>query len=108
MRLITRRTIEAFAESHEDAAQALADWCAMVEAARWTDAIHLQETSRFPARPIGGKRVIFNIKGNNCRIVCAVRYADPARELNGVVLVKFVGTHAQYDDIDAETVEYSP
>ena len=45
------------------------------------------------------RRVVFNVKGNDCRLVVAVAYRI------GVVYVKFVGTHAQYDAIDAESVE---
>ena len=45
------------------------------------------------------RRVVFNIKGNDYRLIVAVAYRI------GVVYVKFVGTHAQYDAIDAETVE---
>ena len=43
--------------------------------------------------------VLFNIKGNDYRLVVSVAYRFQA------VYVKFIGTHAQYDDIDAETVE---
>jgi len=42
---------------------------------------------------------VFNIKGNDYRLVVAVAYRI------GVVYIKFVGTHAQYDAVDAETVE---
>jgi mRNA interferase HigB len=45
------------------------------------------------------KRVVFNIKGNDYRLIVAVAYKI------GVVYVKFVGTHLQYDKIDASTVE---
>lgn len=45
------------------------------------------------------RRVVFNVKGNDFRLVVAVEYRI------GVVHVKFVGTHAQYDAVDAENVE---
>lgn len=45
------------------------------------------------------RRVVFNIKGNDYRLIAAVAYRL------GVVYIKFVGTHAEYDKIDAETVE---
>ncbi|WP_409364638.1 type II toxin-antitoxin system HigB family toxin [Burkholderia sp. Bp9140] len=48
---------------------------------------------------IGRNRVVFNIKGNDFRLIVAV--ADQV----GVVYVKFVGTHAEYDRVDAATVE---
>ena len=45
------------------------------------------------------RRVVFNIKGNDYRLIVAVAYRDQA------VYVKFIGTHAAYDALDAETVE---
>jgi mRNA interferase HigB len=46
-----------------------------------------------------GRRVVFNIKGNDYRLVAAVAYRF------GAVYVKFIGTHSEYDRIDADTVE---
>ena len=55
---------------------------------------------RYPnARPIADNRVIFNIKGNQYRLIVHVYY--PAR----IVYIKFFGTHAEYDEIDATTVD---
>jgi mRNA interferase HigB len=45
------------------------------------------------------RRVVFNIKGNDYRLVVSVAYQF------GAVYIKFIGTHAQYDAIDAETIE---
>ncbi|SFW61996.1 type II toxin-antitoxin system HigB family toxin [Pseudomonas sp. NFACC04-2] len=47
----------------------------------------------------GSRRVVFNIKGNDCRLVVAIAYRF------GAVYIKFVGTHRRYDGIDANTVE---
>ena len=105
MRLITRRTLEQFASIHADAQQPLADLCAMFEAAQWHDADHLRSSSIFPARTIGDRRVIFNVKGNEYRVIVSVRYADVSRGLNGIVRIHFVGKHADYDRIDAATVD---
>ena len=107
MNLIKRSTIDEFARTHPRAANALADWVAMVRAARWTTPIELEATSVFPARPIGGDRVIFNIHGNDFRLICSVVYArtDPPPR-TGAVYVKFWGTHAEYDRVDAHTVEF--
>ena len=44
------------------------------------------------------RRVVFNIKGNDYRLIVAVAFKV------GVVYVKFIGTHRQYDAVDAETV----
>jgi len=45
-----------------------------------------------------GDRVVFSIKGNDYRLIAVVQYA------NGVLLIRFFGSHAQYEKIDAETV----
>lgn len=54
------------------------------------------------AMPLWPLRVVFNIKGNDHRLVVSVAY------LFGAVYVKFVGTHAEYDQINAHTVEMKP
>ena len=105
MRLITARTVAAYARDHADARQALSDWVAIVKGARWTSAADLQRSVP-GARPISDKRLIFNIQGNKYRIVCDVQYADEAH--NGIVRVQFIGTHAEYDKIDAATVTFRP
>ncbi len=45
------------------------------------------------------RRVVFNIKGNDYRLVVSVAYKF------GAIYIKFIGTHAQYDAVDAETIE---
>jgi mRNA interferase HigB len=106
MRLLTRRTIEGFAAVHPEAQQPLADLCLMLEAARWSDADHLRASSSFPARPIGDKRVVFNVKGNDYRVIVSIQYANIAQGHNGVVRVHFVGTHAEYDRVDPLKVDH--
>ena len=108
MQLLSRRTLMQFAESHADARQALADLAGMIEAARWTDAAQLKNTSLFAARPIGNKRVVFEVKGNQYRVIVTVQYAGDSPGQNGRVLINFVGTHAEYNRIDAETVNQHP
>ncbi|MFM2161695.1 MAG: hypothetical protein RLZZ383_1207 [Pseudomonadota bacterium] len=105
MWLITAKTVEAFAHAHPAAKQALSDWVAVVKAARWQSPADLQTCVR-GARPIANKRVIFNIHGNDYRIVCELQYADAT--MNGIVRVQFIGTHAEYDKIDATTVTLRP
>lgn len=47
---------------------------------------------------IGNNRVVFNIRGNTYRLIVAINYKV------GIIYVRFIGTHAQYDSVDAETV----
>jgi len=48
---------------------------------------------------MGNNRIVFNIKGNDYRVVCAMDYQRQA------MFIKFVGTHAEYDVIDVEVIE---
>jgi len=69
-----------------------------VLAAQWSQPTDIKE--RFGSASIlKNRRVVFNIKGNHYRLIVAVAYKL------GVVYVKFIGTHKEYDLIDAETVE---
>ena len=56
-------------------------------------------------RSIPNQRLVFNLKDNDHRLICHVRYANPDQGFAGVVYVKFVGTHAEYDKIDPMEVE---
>jgi mRNA interferase HigB len=61
-------------------------------------AFHGRKTSYPKASILKGSRVVFNIKGNDYRLVARLQYAA------GVLAIQFFGTHADYDNIDAETV----
>jgi mRNA-degrading endonuclease HigB of HigAB toxin-antitoxin module len=49
---------------------------------------------------LGNRRVVFNIKGNRYRLITAIAYNT------GIVFIKFIGTHAEYDRVDAEHIEW--
>lgn len=72
-------------------------WLAIAEAARWRSPEDVK-VSHPKASILKGGRVVFNIKGNDFRLVAAVQYQA------GVVSIRFFGTHGEYDEIDAETV----
>ena len=97
MRVFTRRTLREFWERYPDAKKQLDEWYKVVEQADWEAPNRVRE--RYPsASIIPGNRVVFNIKGNNYRSVVKVNY--PYR----VVYIRFIGTHAEYDAVDAEEV----
>ena len=82
---------------HRDAEQPLRAWFAEAKKADWKQpADILRQYSN--SRVLGKNRAVFNIKGNDYRLVVIVRYDK------GSVFVRFVGTHAEYDKIDALTV----
>lgn len=97
MQIIARRTLRAFWEKHPQAEAPLKLWFAMVSKARWTGPADVKAMFR-SADFVGGNRVIFDLGGNKYRLVAYVAYEY------GRVLIKFVGTHKEYDRIDPETV----
>jgi mRNA interferase HigB len=98
MRIIAKSTLRHFWESgHPAARTALEDWHRVAEGATWTSPNAVKDTYG-NASIIANDRVVFNIAGNKYRLVAAIDYR------RGLLFVKFVGTHRQYDLIDAATV----
>lgn len=97
MRIIAKRTLRAFWERHADAEEPLLAWYREVEQADWDTPTELKAQYR-NASIVGGNRVVFNIKGNDYRLVVRINY--PYR----VVYVRFVGTHTEYDAVNVEEV----
>ena len=97
MRIIAKKTLREFWRRCPDAEQALLSWYREVEAEDWDTPARIKAKYR-SASIIGDNRVVFNIKGNRYRLVVKINY--PYR----VVYVRFVGTHAEYDAVDAEEV----
>lgn len=98
MRVIAVSTLREFWEKYPDAEQSLKAWFDEAGKASWTQPADIKSQYR-SASVLKNRRVVFNIKGNDYRLVVAVAYRL------GIVYVKFIGTHADYDKIDAETVE---
>ena len=97
MRVIAISTLRAFWSKHSDAQTPLMAWYALASRSQWKSPSDIKEAYR-NASFTANNRVVFNIKGNDYRLVVLVRYDK------GLLFVKFVGTHAQYDKIDASTV----
>lgn len=98
MRIIAIKTLREFWEQHPSAKASLEAWVDEVKHAEWRDSHDIK--ARYPrASILGNKRVVFDIKGNDYRLITAVAYRY------GAVYIKFIGTHAEYDKVDAETVE---
>jgi mRNA interferase HigB len=72
-------------------------WLAISEHAQWRNPEHVKAS--YPkASILKGSRVVFNIKGNDYRLIAALQYRA------GVLVIRFFGTHAEYNNIDTETV----
>ncbi|MCL4745874.1 MAG: type II toxin-antitoxin system HigB family toxin [Burkholderiaceae bacterium] len=100
MRVIAVSTLRTFWKRHRDAEQPLKAWCDEVRNASWTQPADVKRLYR-SASVLRNRRIVFNIKGNEYRLIVAIAYRLQ------VVYVKFVGTHRQYDAVDAETVDQS-
>lgn len=91
-------TLRNFWERHPDAEQPLKAWVEEATSANWAQPADIKAKYR-SASVLKSRRVVFNIKGNDYRLIVAVAYNLQ------IVYVKFVGTHKEYDAVDAETVE---
>jgi mRNA interferase HigB len=100
MRVISAKHIRDFCQRQPRAAAAMQAWLHEAQTSSWKTPQDIKAryaTASFLHR----ERVVFNIKGNEYRLVVAVAYAF------GAIYVKFIGTHTQYDAVDALTVEMS-
>lgn len=97
MRIIALSTLRTFWQKHPDAEVPLRAWYTLVSRAQWRTPADIKRAYR-AASFVGNDKVVFNIKGNDYRLVVLVRY-DKA-----IMFVRFVGTHGEYDRINASTV----
>lgn len=97
MRVFALSTLRKFWEKHADAEQSLRAWFAEAERAEWLGPQDIKARHR-SADFLPGDRVVFNIKGNNYRLIVSIKYQFKA------VYIRFVGTHAEYDAVDAKQV----
>lgn len=97
MRVISRKALREFWERHADSEMPLRAWFKEAKEAGWKGPSEIKKRYA-SASFLADDRVVFNIKGNEYRLVVAVRYDF------GIVYIRFVGTHAEYDKIDAATI----
>jgi len=98
MQVLSLRALRQFWERYPRARTPLRAWYKIVSAAKWAGPADVKRTFG-TADFVGDNRIIFDIGGNKYRIVARVVY-DPYYR----VMIKFVGTHQEYDRIDPETV----
>ena len=97
MRVISVSKLRGCWQDHRDVEDALKSWHAEAKSAEWNTPDDIKQ--RYPSADIlPGNRVVFNIKGNHYRLVVKIHYNT------GIVYIRFVGTHAEYDKIDAEII----
>ncbi|MBI2799528.1 MAG: type II toxin-antitoxin system HigB family toxin [Gammaproteobacteria bacterium] len=97
MRVIALKTLRDFWSKHPQAEIPLRAWYAQVSRVDWRTPSDIKGAYR-SASFIGKNRVVFNIKGNDYRLIGAVHYG------RGLMFVRFIGTHGEYDRINAAEV----
>ena len=97
MRVIAKRTLREFWEKHEDCEQQLKAWYHEAENAYWKTPNDIKK--EYPSASfLITNRVVFNIKGNHYRLIVKINFDF------GIVWIRFIGTHAEYDKIDATKI----
>jgi mRNA interferase HigB len=97
VRLIAIGTLRDYWEAHPDSRAQLQAWHQVAKIATWRNSNEVKAQYR-NASIIGGNRIVFNIAGNKYRLIVKIHYNT------GIVYVRFVGTHQDYDQINAEEV----
>jgi len=100
MQIIARRTLKQFWGRHPRAEGLVRAWFAVVSKARWRTSADVKRQFGATVDFVGDNRVIFDLGGNKYRLIVHVSYEFSR------VLIKYVGTHAEYDRIDPETVSW--
>jgi mRNA interferase HigB len=100
MQVIARRALKQFWERHRQAEGPSRACYAMVAKARWRSPSEIKRQFGSTVDFVGDNRVIFDLGGNKYRLIVHISYAF------GRVLIKFIGTHAECDRIDPETVSW--
>ncbi|MDR0828875.1 MAG: type II toxin-antitoxin system HigB family toxin [Prevotellaceae bacterium] len=86
------RTLVEYYTKHPDAKNALEEWFNKTKGAQWNNFADVKNTFH-SADSIGNKRYVFNIKGNNYRLITIVLFVPK------FVYIRFIGTHSEYDKI---------
>lgn len=98
VQVIALRTLRLFWQTHPQAEGPLRAWYAIASRSEWNGPSDVKRHFGATVDFVGDNRLVFDLGGNRYRLIVHVAYAYRR------VLVKFIGTHAQYDRIDAETV----
>jgi len=99
MRVIAIGTLRDYWEKNADSENHLRSWYHEVKIESWSKSSELKEKFR-TASIITSKRVVFNIKGNDYRLIVDVEYRLK------IIFIVWIGTHSEYDKIDVKTVSY--
>ena len=97
MHVISRKTLSDYWQKNPETEQPLKSWFAETQKAMWSSPADIKEKYR-SASFLKGNRVVFNICGNKHRLIVRINYGSKT------VFIRFVGTHSEYDKINAEEI----
>jgi mRNA interferase HigB len=89
MHIVSRKRLLEFAERHADVADQLDSWYRIAKSAAWENLVDVRQT--YPATDSVGNFTVFNIKGNDYRLITSIVYATQR------IYIKYVLTHSEYD-----------
>ena len=98
MVVISKTALNKFGEEHPDVTKALDDWYEVVKISDWGTIADVKQSFN-SVDYVADNRYVFNIKGNHYRLVAMIFFSVRT------VYIKFIGTHAEYDKIDAATID---
>jgi len=97
MKILNRGLLDNFIDKHTDSESALQHWINIVDDAEWNS--HNDLKKDFPSADyVGKERYVFNIRGNNYRIVAVVTF------IAGSLMIRFIGSHSEYIKVDCKTI----
>ena len=97
MRIISKKRIVEYHTKHPDSKTALEEWTKKTEKAKWESFADIKNTFN-SVDSVGNQHYVFNIKGNDYRLVVVIKMQIDT------VLIRFIGTHAEYNKIDAKNI----
>lgn len=97
MRIISRNKLIEYYTINADAKTALEEWYIKTQKAEWESYADIKKTFN-SVDYVGNQHYVFNIKGNNYRLIVVIKFTI------NTVLIRFIGTHAEYDKIDASNI----
>jgi len=97
MRIIAKRALREYWEEYPETEQHLKTWYQIVKQANW-DTPNDVKAVFGNASIVGNGRIVFNVKGNDYRLIVKISYEK------SLVFIRFLGTHSEYDKIDASEI----
>ena len=97
MRIFTEQALKEYAENHPDSKVALQEWTTIVKRSKWICFADIKKTFN-SVDSVGNQHYVFNIKGNNYRLVVVIKFTIQ------FVYIRFIGTHKEYDKIDCSNI----